>query len=121
LDLEFDGGWADDFSGHDRVEAEVGQGASNQTTSEDDEDRGLLQMLLSVRHPLEELERLVLENVNSLVVGSEVVNLFAKNAGPKVLADEFHQVQFVLELGVFSGQFFNESVSGVVAEELLVG
>ena len=48
--------------------------------------------LLASRHLGQEPEGLVLENIDALVVGPQIVDLLAENGRPEVFADEFHQV-----------------------------
>ena len=48
--------------------------------------------LLASGHLGQEPEGLVLENIDALVVGPQIVNLLAENGRPEVFADEFHQV-----------------------------
>ena len=59
-------------------------------------------------------EGLILEYVDALMVGSQIVDLLPEDAGPKVLANKLHQVQLVLELGIFASQLLNEAEAGVV-------
>ena len=48
------------------------------------------------------------------MVGPQIVDLLAENGRPEVFADEFHQIQLVLEFGVLSRQLLNQSVASVV-------
>ena len=76
--------------------------------------------LLATGHLGQEPEGLVLENVDPLVVGPQVVNLLSENGCPEVLADEFHQVQLVLEFGVLPRQLLDQSVASVVTWNKMV-
>ena len=143
LHLELDGRQlAADFGRHDRVHAEVGEGAAHEAAAEDNELGGALQVLLRLRHLGQELEVVVLENVDTLernfhemlgvehsvssfmtnlVIGAEVVDLLAEDGHPEVLADELHEVQLILELRTLLGQLLDEAVTGVEPDELEVG
>ncbi len=49
------------------------------------------------------------------MVGPEVIDLFLEDTRPEVLANKFHQVQFVFKLGILASQFLNQTISGVEA------
>ena len=54
--------------------------------------------------------------VPTLVVCPKIVDLFPKDGAPKVFADEFEEVKFVLELWVVFGQPLYQSEPSVVSE-----
>ena len=79
LDLELAGGHARDLGGDHGVDPEVGQGAPHQPTGERHKLGAGLQVLTVLAGLRQELEAVVLEDVHSLVIGSQVVNLFPMN------------------------------------------
>ena len=54
------------------------------------------------------------------MIGPEVVDLFLEDARPEVLANKFHQVQFVFKLGILASQLFDKTISGVKANVFLM-
>ena len=60
-----------------------------------------------------------LENVDALVVGPEVVDLFLENARPEIFANKFHQIQFVFKLGIFASQLLDQTISGIKSNMFL--
>lgn len=81
----------------------------------------MIEELTGVRDACEEPESIVLQHVYTLMVRSQVVNLFPVDQCPEICADEFHSVQFVLESGPVTGEAFDYPVSGGVADVLQVG
>ena len=54
------------------------------------------------------------------MIGPEVVDLFLENARPEVLANKFHQVQFVFKLWILASQFLDQTISGVKSNVFLM-
>ena len=52
------------------------------------------------------------------MVSSKIINLLLADAGPKVFADKFHQIQLVLELWILASQLLNQPISGIEADVL---
>lgn len=48
--------------------------------------------MTNLRNLAEKLELIILQNIDTLVVGSQVVDLLPKDGGPELLADKLHQV-----------------------------
>ena len=69
------------------VHAEVGQRSSDQATGEGHKLGTGLQILSVLARLGQELETVVLEDVHSLVVGPQVVDLFSKRLDSKLLSD----------------------------------
>ena len=76
LDLELAGGHARHLGSDHGVDPEVGQGAPHQPTREGHELGAGLQILPVLAGLGQELEAVVLEDVHSLVIGPQIVNLF---------------------------------------------
>ena len=76
LDLELAGGHARDLGGDHGVDPEVGQGAPHQPAREGHKLGAGLEILTVLAGLGKEPEAVVLEDVNSLVIGPQVVNLF---------------------------------------------
>ena len=121
LNLELTGRHARDLGGDHGVDPEVGQGATHQSAREGHELGAGLQVLPVLACLGEELEAVVLQDVDPLVVGPQVVYLLPEHGNPEVLADELQKIQFVLEFGVIAGQSLNKPVASVVTEQLELG
>ena len=101
--------------------AQIRQTPPNQATCERHVLGSMFEELSAVGDTGKEAESIVLEHVHALVVRPEVVDLFPVNKGPKVCADEFHRVQFVLETWPVPGQAFDYPVASGVADVFQIG
>ena len=135
LDLELAGRHARHLGSHHGVDPQVGQGAPHQAAGEGHELGAGLQVLSVLAGLGQELEAVVLQHVDPLVVGPQVIyllpdktnikhnadkcqDLSPEHCHPEVLADELEEVELVLELGIVLGEPLNESVAGVEAQQL---
>ena len=75
LNLELTGGHARDLGGDHGVDPKVGQGATHQSAREGHELGAGLQVLSVLTRFGQELEAVVLEDVYSLVICSQIINL----------------------------------------------
>jgi hypothetical protein len=113
LDVELAAGHGgDDFSGDDRLDAEIGEGTAEDSTAEDDVLGREFEVLRRVGDLTEEAEGVVLKDVDSLMIRPEVVDLLLENRTPEVGAEELDGVEFVFEPRHFSRESFDESVAG---------
>lgn len=135
LDLELAGRHARHLGSHHGVDPQVGQGAPHQAAGEGHELGAGLQVLSVLAGLGEELEAVVLQHVDTLVVGPQVIDLLPNNklvitkiyckdlsfspehCHPEVLANELEEVELVLELGIVLGEPLYESVAGVEAQQ----
>jgi len=104
-----------------RVHAEVGQRSSDQATGEGHKLGTGLKILSVLARLGQELETVVLEDVHSLVVGPQVVDLFPENSNPEIFANELEEVKLVLEFWIILGKPLNESVASIESKELKLG
>ncbi len=69
----------------------------------------------------ERREVVIVQNIDSAMIGAQIVDLFAPNGGPNFLADEFEDVEGVGEFGAVSSKGFGEVVADLVADCLEAG
>lgn len=121
--MKFTTGQARDL-GLDRADdPQVGQASPEESAGEGQEPGAVPQILLSgaAAHPLQESELVVLEDVDAVVVGPEVVDLLLVEAGPEVGADELDGVELVLEPGPLPGEALDYAIAHAEAHALEVG
>ena len=87
LNLELASWHARNLGRHHRIYPEVGQRSSDQAACEGHKLWTGLQILSVLACLGQELETVVLEDVHSLVVGPQVVDLFSKRLDSKLLSD----------------------------------
>lgn len=97
LDVELHAGHGCDLRGDDRLDAQVRQRSPKDSTAEHDVLWRQLEVLRRIRDLPEEAEWVVLQHVDALVIGSEIVDLLFEHARPEVRAQELHRVQLVFE------------------------
>lgn len=78
----------------------------------------MFQVLLVRRQSRQKSKRVVLQDVDPLMVGSQIVDLLLVDRDPEIGANEFHRVQFVLEARPFPREAFDQAVAGRVADVL---
>lgn len=81
----------------------------------------MFQILLIRRQTGQKPERVVLQHVDTLMVGSQIVDLLLVNRHPEIGADELHCVELVLEARPFPGEAFDQAIAGRVADVLQCG
>jgi len=121
LNLELASWHARNLGRHHRIYPEVSQRASDQAAGEGHKLWTGLQILSVLACLGQELETVVLEDVHTLMVGSQVVYLLPEDSYPEVFADELEKVKLVLELGIIFGESLNKSISSVEPQQLKLG
>jgi hypothetical protein len=98
--LELAGRHRGHLSRHDCVHPQVGKTAPDKATGEGNKLWACFKVLTVTGSLGQKLERIILQDIDTLMIGAKVVNLFPENCHPKIFADEFEEVKFVLELWV---------------------
>lgn len=62
------------------------------------------------------MKLIIVQNIDSSMIGSKVVDLFAPYGGPDFLADEFEDVQGVCEAGTIAREVFGGMIANVVSD-----
>lgn len=86
LDVKLTAGHCADFSCDNRLDAEIGERSPQDSATEDDVLGCQLEILRWVGDLAEESEWIVLQNVDALMIRSEIVDLFLKHAWPELSA-----------------------------------
>lgn len=106
------------LSGHRAADAQIREASAHQAARERHILGRVLQVLGAGRQAREEAERIVLQHIDALVVGAQIVDLLLVDGQPEVGADELHGVQLVGEARPFARHALDQAIAGLVADVL---